>query len=606
MIAFPVSSGKQNSAYRAEPLYLFFSIKIIDMVQNRWILKRIKDEFPVQVLADSLNIPEILARLLVLRNIYTFNDARQFFRPSLDYLHDPFLMDQMDSATSRVIEALTENQKICIYGDYDVDGTCATALLYMFLKELDANVEFYIPKRLEEGYGLSASAIDVVKSKGTSLMITVDCGITAIEETDYANSLGLDVIICDHHQPKEELPRAVAVLDPLKPSCNYPFKYLSGAGVAFKLAQGLCDRIGKRDLPLKYLDLVSLAGAADIVPLIDENRVLVNEGLNQINSNPRPAIEALIEISRLQPGQLNSIQVVFTIAPRINAVGRLGDAERAVNLLITNNKDEAVKLAQILESENHERRKIDVDTFDAACEMVKDTVDLENELAIILHNEGWHPGVIGIVASRLVEKFYRPTVLLSTIDGIAKGSARSIPNFNIYEALQKCEDLLLHFGGHQAAAGLAMEIVNIDLFRKRFNEAVRESISEEDLYPEVAIDAKLKFSDITPKFLRILDQFAPFGPGNMKPVFLSEDVSVTNTPRIVGTNHLLLSVKQKDSNKIFDCIGFNLGEFYQPILQNNTEIDVVFSIDKTIRDGRIFPQFKLKDIKLKATNKEIA
>lgn len=584
---------------------MFFSIKIIAMVQNRWILKTVKDEFPVQVLADSLNISEILARLLVLRNISTFNDARQFFRPSLEYLHDPFLMDQMDQATGRVIEALAENQKICIYGDYDVDGTCATALLYMFLKELDANVDFYIPRRLEEGYGLSASAIDVVKSKGTSLMITVDCGITAIEETDYANSLGMDVIICDHHQPKEELPRAVAVLDPLKPGCNYPFKYLSGAGVAFKLAQGVCERIGKRELPLKYLDLVSLAGAADIVPLVDENRILVNEGLNQINSNPRPAIEALIEISKLQPGQLNSVQVVFTIAPRINAVGRLGDAERAVNLLITNSKSAAVEMAQILESENYERRKIDVDTFDAACEIVDNTVDLENELVIVLHNDGWHPGVIGIVASRLVEKYYRPAVLLSTIEGVAKGSARSIPNFNIYEALQKCEDLLLHFGGHQAAAGLAMEIDKVDEFRRRFNEVVKESISEEDLYPEVTVDSKLKFSEITPKFLRILDQFAPFGPGNMKPVFLAEDVMVTNTPRIVGTNHLLLTVKQKGTNKTFDCIGFNLGNYCEPILQNNSEIDIVFSIDKSLRDGRIFPQFKLKDIKLKAINKEV-
>ena len=284
-------------------------------------------------------------------------------------------------------------------------------------------------------------------------MITVDCGITAIEETKYANSLGIDVIICDHHQPKEELPDAVAVFDPLKPGCNYPFKYLSGAGVAFKLAQGVCERIGKRDLPLKYLDLVALAGAADIVPLTDENRVLVNEGLNQINSNPRSAIKALIERSGLYPGQLNSGQVVFTIAPRINAVGRLGDAERAVNLLITNSEKEAVELAEILESENYERRKIDVDTFDEACEQVEDKIDLENELAIVLHNDNWHPGVIGIVASRLVEKYYRPTVLLATIDGVAKGSARSISNFNIYEALQKCEEHLIHFGGHQAAAG---------------------------------------------------------------------------------------------------------------------------------------------------------
>ncbi|MCW8961556.1 MAG: single-stranded-DNA-specific exonuclease RecJ [Ignavibacteriaceae bacterium] len=466
------------------------------MGRKRWKIKDVSDELSVQRLADSLNISPILARLLVLRNIMTFNEARQFFRPSLDSLHDPFLMDQMEAATTRVITALTENQKICIYGDYDVDGTCATALLYMSLKELYASVAFYIPRRLEEGYGLSTSAMDAVKEMGTDLMIAVDCGITAIEETNYAKELGMDVIICDHHQPKEELPDAFAVLDPLKPACNYPFKYLSGAGVAFKLAQGLCERIGKRGLPLKYLDLVALAGAADIVPIIDENRILVNEGLNQVNMNPRPGIEALIELSRLKPGQLTSGQIVFTIAPRINAVGRLGDAERAVNLLIANNKKDALELAEVLETENYERRKIDVDTFEAAKEIVNSQFDLDDELAIVLHNENWHPGVIGIVASRLVEKYYRPSVLLTTIDGVAKGSARSINGFNIYEALQKCENLLLHFGGHQAAAGLALEVDKIDEFRTKFNEILKSSISSDDLLQEISIDSKIKFSEI--------------------------------------------------------------------------------------------------------------
>ncbi len=575
------------------------------MLTKRWTIKNVEDEYSVKSLADSLNISDILASLLVERNVKNFSEAKKFFRPSLDSLHDPFLMHNMEEATSRLIEALTENQKICIYGDYDVDGTCATAVLYLFLKELDANVEYYIPKRLEEGYGLSTASVDQVKEKGTSLLITVDCGITAIEETDYANQLGMDVIICDHHQPKEELPKALAVLDPLKPNCNYPFKYLSGAGVAFKLAQGACERIGKRDLPLKYIDLVALAGAADIVPLIDENRLLVAEGLNMINNNPRPAMEALIEVSHLKPGELNSGQIVFTIAPRINAVGRLGDAERAVELLICEDKSEAHKLARILETENHERRKIDVDTFDSAIEMVENYLDKKNDLSIVLHYEDWHPGVIGIVASRLVEKYYRPTVLLTTIDGVAKGSARSISNFNIYEALEKCEDLLLHFGGHQAAAGVAVEVDKLDEFKERFNNVVRQSVTQEDLLPEIKIDAKLKFSEITPKFLKILDQFSPFGPGNMRPVFLSENVHISNLPRIVGTNHLLLSLKQEGSERIFDCIGFNMGEFCNPIINNNSKIDVVFTIDKTIRDGRVFPQFRLKDIKLLENIEEI-
>jgi single-stranded-DNA-specific exonuclease len=569
------------------------------MGRKHWKIKDVSDELSVQRLTDSLNISPILARLLVLRNIKTFNQAKQFFRPSIESLYDPFLMDQMESATTRVITALTENQKICIYGDYDVDGTCATALLYMFLKELDANVEFYIPRRLEEGYGISTAAIDIVHAKGTKLMIAVDCGITAITETDYANKLGIDVIICDHHQPKEDIPKAFAVLDPLKPGCNYPFKYLSGAGVAFKLAQGLCERIGKRGLPLKYLDLVALAGAADIVPLIDENRILVNEGLNQVNLNPRPGIEALIEMGRLQTGQLTSGQIVFTLAPRINAVGRLGDAERAVNLLISTNKKDALKLAEVLETENYERRKIDVDTFEAAKEIVDSQIDLDEELAIVLHNEHWHPGVIGIVASRLVEKYYRPSVLLTTIDGIAKGSARSINGFNIYEALQKCDDLLLHFGGHQAAAGLALDVEKIDEFRIRLNEVLKSSITSEDLSEEITIDSKIRFSEITPKFLRILDQFSPFGPRNLRPVFLSESVHIANVPRIVGNNHLVASFKQSGTDKVFDSIGFNMGEHFDMLKQNNSELDIIFSIDKTIRDSRIFPQLKLKDIKAK-------
>ncbi len=569
------------------------------MIKKRWKIRDIDDDYAVKSLADSLNISEILARLLVVRNIKNFSQARFFFRPTLDALYDPFLMNGMEAATYRLIKALTENQLICIYGDYDVDGTCSTALMYLFLKELGANVEFYIPKRLTEGYGVSKNGIDYIKSRGTSLMITVDCGITAVEETSYAKELNIDMIICDHHQPKEILPDAYAVLDPLKPGCEYPFKYLSGAGVAFKLAQGVAERIGKRELPLKYLDLVALAGAADIVPLVDENRLLVKEGLLQINNNPRPGIAALIETSNMEPGNLTSGQIVFTIAPRINAVGRLGDAQRAVELLITSDKEDALQLAQVLESENYQRRKIDEDTFVNALELVETSLDLESEIPIILHQEKWHPGVIGIVASRLVEKYYRPTIMLTTIDGVAKGSARSISNFNIYEALKKCEDLLIHFGGHQAAAGLAVEIDKISDFKMKFNQVVKELIDEDDLSPEIVIDSKLRFSEITPKFLRIIDQFSPFGPGNMRPTFLSENVVVSGTPRIVGSNHLVVSLKQNGSEKVFDCIGFNMGNYCDLIGTNGCLLDVVFSIDKTTRDGRTFPQFRFKDIKVK-------
>ncbi len=572
------------------------------MLQKRWKIRDVEEENSIKSLAESLNISDVLAKLLFLRGIKTFSQAKNFFRPSLYSLHDPFLMNGMEAATKRVIHAITENQPICIYGDYDVDGTCSTALLYMFLKELGANVEFYIPKRLTEGYGLSKEGIDGIRSlKDTSLLITVDCGITAIEETEYANSLGMDVIICDHHQPKDELPKAHAVLDPLKPGCDYPFNYLSGAGVAFKLAQGISEKIGKREMPFKYLDLVALAGAADIVPLIDENRILVKEGLDRINTNPRPGILALIESSSLHPGNLNSGQVVFTIAPRINAVGRLGDAKRAVELLITDSVDEAKTLAKVLETENYERRKIDVDTFDDALQLVESSIDLDNELAIVLHQEEWHPGVIGIVASRLVEKYYRPTIMLTTIDGIAKGSARSISNFNIYEALQKCEDMLIHFGGHQAAAGLAVELDKLKEFKDKFNKIVKESIREEDLFPEVLIDAKIKLSEITPKFLRILDQFAPFGPENMRPVFLSEGVEIYNNPRLVGNNHLVACFRQNGNDKIFDSIGFNMHEYLDLVLDKKNKVDIVYSIDKTVRDGRSYPQLRLKDLRPAST-----
>jgi single-stranded-DNA-specific exonuclease len=569
------------------------------MLEKRWNTKVVTDALAVETLADSLNISETLARLLVQRSIKSFSDAKHFFRPSLDDLHEPFLLDGMETATQRLIEALTENQLITIYGDYDVDGTCATAILYLFLKSLDANVGFLIPKRLTEGYGISVQGIDSIKQRGTSLMISVDCGITAIEETEYANRLGMDVIICDHHQPKDQLPNALAVLDPLKPGCKYPFKYLSGAGVAFKLAQGLAERIGKREKPLEYLDLVALASAADIVSLTDENRIIVSEGLKQINESPRPALKALIEASHLSPGNLSSGQIVFTIAPRINAVGRLGDAERAVELLISGDVQSAKKLASVLESENHERRKIDVDTFDEAIEIVENSFDFENDKAIILHREDWHPGVIGIVASRLVEKYYRPTIMLTTIDGVAKGSARSIANFDIYDALNKCEEHLIQFGGHKAAAGLSIDLENLDEFRKMFNGIAGSCIKNDELLPEVLIDSPLRFSEITPKFLKILDQFAPFGPGNMRPVFISENVKVSNNVRRVGNNqnHLVCCVKQEGCEKVFDCIGFNMGEYYDILINSDSNLNIVYTIDKTVKDERAYPQFRLKDIK---------
>jgi len=569
------------------------------MIEKRWTLKEQPDKKQVLALADSLNISPILASLLIQRNVTNFFEAKKYFRPSLENLYDPFLMDDMAKASKRVIKAITENQKICVYGDYDVDGTCAASLMYMFLKGLDANVEVYIPNRLTEGYGLSLESIDELYNRATDLIITVDCGITAVEEVAHANKLGMDVIICDHHQPKEKLPEAYAILDPIKPGDNYPFKYLSGAGVAFKLARAVADTFGHKDMVLQYLDLVALAGAADIVPLIDENRILVRKGIEQINTNPRPGILALMKSAKMAPGNLNSGQIIFTIAPRINAVGRLGDAQKAVRLFTTDDMFEAEKIAAELETDNYQRRQIDEVTFSHALELVEETTDLDNDLAIVLHYDDWHPGVIGIVASRLVEKYYRPSIMLTTIDGVAKGSARSIPGFNIYEALEETKDLLLQFGGHEAAAGLALEVEKIPEFRRRLNEVLKTRLKSEEIIPEISIDAKIHLTEISPKFLRILEQFAPFGPSNMRPVFLAENVRVAAPPRIVGKDHLVTGFSQNGTDKMFDAIGFKLGSFAERIEKNGNLVDIVFTIDKITRNGRTYPQLRLKDLRIK-------
>ena len=577
------------------------------MIKRRWTFRESVDEFTIKSLADTLNISPVLASLLIYRRVTNYNTAKTYFRPSLNDLNDPFLMNGMEEASLRVIQAITGNELIYIYGDYDVDGTCSSALMYLFLRELGANAEIYIPHRLHEGYGISKTGIDFIKEKGASLIISVDCGITAVEECGLAKSYGMDMIISDHHQPGSSIPEAYSVLDPLKPDCDYPFKYLSGAGVAFKLAQAVSDRIGKRDLPLQYLDLVSIAGAADIVPLEGENRILVKKGLELINTNPRPGIAALLKVAGMEPGQITAGNIVFTVAPRINAVGRMGDANRAVELFVTKDPLEARKLAQVLEAENIQRRKIDELTFSHAVDMVESSMQFgDDDMAIILHEENWHPGVIGIVASRLVEKYYRPAIMLTTVDGVAKGSARSITGFNIYEALKKCEASLIQFGGHEAAAGLALDINNFSEFKEKFNEVVKNSVTAEDICPEILIDTAICLSDISPKFIRILDQFSPFGPSNTRPVFMAENVQFVYKPRVVGSNHIIASIKQENCDRVFDSIGFNLGNFATLIDKDKNLMDIVFTIEKVSREGRTFPQLRIKDIKIKEIeNKKI-
>ena len=553
-------------------------------------------------LSQELSISPLLTKILVSRGIDTFEKARAFFRPSMEDLHDPFVMSHMDAAVQRITQAIVKNEHIVVFGDYDVDGTDSTAMLWKFLKDVGANVDYFIPDRVKDGYGISTAGIDHVREVGATLLIAVDCGITAIQQVEQARTNGIDVIICDHHEPGNEVPNAVAVLDALQPSCPYPFKYLCGCGVAFKLIQALTtsehirSKLGD-DGPkrlLDYLQYVTLATTADIVPLVDENRIMVKLVLELINSIPVPGIRALIETSGLSLGRISSGQIVFVLAPRINAVGRLGDANRAVEMLASDSYDRAVQIARVMENENFQRRKIDEETFLQAQEIVEKFLEADNESALVLHQEAWHPGVIGIVASRLVERYYRPTIMMTTVDGVAKGSAHSISGFNIHDALKRCEDKLIQFGGHKYAAGLTVELDKVDEFRDAFKQVAAELLTEDLLIPEIKIDAEVQLSDLTPKFIRVLSQFAPFGPENMRPVFAVRGVEVLGQPRIVGKNHLRFKVRS--NTHVVDAIGFNLGHLISRV-KNGSKVDVAFSLDEGEFAGETVPQLKIRDVK---------
>jgi len=553
-------------------------------------------------LSQELSISPLLTKILVSRGIDTFEKARAFFRPSMEDLHDPFVMSHMDAAVQRITQAIVKNEHIVVFGDYDVDGTDSTAMLWKFLKDVGANVDYFIPDRVKDGYGISTAGIDHVREVGATLLIAVDCGITAIQQVEQARTNGIDVIICDHHEPGNEVPNAVAVLDALQQSCPYPFKYLCGCGVAFKLIQALTtsepirSKLGD-DGPkrlLDYLQYVTLATTADIVPLVNENRIMVKLGLELINSIPVPGIRALIETSGLSLGRISSGQIVFVLAPRINAVGRLGDANRAVEMLASDSYDRAVQIARVMENENFQRRKIDEETFLQAQEIVEKFLEADNDSALVLHQEAWHPGVIGIVASRLVERYYRPTIMMTTVDGVAKGSARSISGFNIHDALKRCEDKLIQFGGHKYAAGLTVELDKVDEFRDAFKQVAAELLTEDLLIPEIKIDAEVQLSDLTPKFIRVLSQFAPFGPDNMRPVFAARGVEVLGQPRIVGKNHLRFKVRS--NTHVVDAIGFNLGHLLSRV-KSGSKVDVAFSLDEGEFAGETVPQLKIRDVK---------
>jgi single-stranded-DNA-specific exonuclease len=566
-------------------------------MEYKWVLDYDYDEDTVAKIAKELAVPPVMAHVLLNRNIDSFEKARVFFRPDLENLHDPYLMKDMDKAVDRLHHALSRGEKILIYGDYDVDGVCGASLLYLVLSRMvGSKVAYYIPDRMTEGYGLSDVSIREAAENGFSLIVTVDCGITANEEIRLANELGMDTIVCDHHQPADELPPARALCDPKRPDCEYPFKELAGVGVGFKLLQGLYQAL---NLPISelddYLDLVAIGSAADIVPLIDENRILVHHGLDKINYNARYGVRALLESSGLSGKEITVGLIVFVFAPRINAVGRLGDARRAVQLLTAQNLQKARMLARELEKENRLRRDIDETTFKEALEIVETKLDPHNDYAFVVYKKDWHPGVIGIVASRLVEKFYRPTIMITIVDGIGKGSARSIANFNIYEAIRDCSHLLSGFGGHKYAAGLTIDEDKIPAFVECFKQTAAQKLSPEDLVSCLRIDAEINFRDFTPRFVRLLKLIGPFGPMNMRPVFMSRNLQVCGTPTIVGSNHLRLRVEQ--DGKIFDAIGFNMGEYLDTVELNHGIIDCVFIVEENVWNGKTSIQLRLKDLK---------
>lgn len=527
---------------------------------------------------DALSVDETIAKLLSLRGIKSFEEAKSFFRPNLDMLHDPFLMKGMDLAVERIVKAISNNEKVLIFGDYDVDGTTSVALVYSFFRKYITEMRYYIPDRYAEGYGISFKSIDYAAENNYSLIIALDCGIKANDKIDYANSKNVDFIICDHHLPGDEIPKAIAVLDPKQNDCPYPYKELAGCGIGFKLAQAFCIQNGIDEQEVfNYLDLVVTSIAADIVPITGENRVLAYYGLKQLNANPSPGLKALLALNKQQDKELDINTLVFTIAPRINAAGRIEHGSKAVELLISN-IDEATEFSKKINETNSQRRDIDISITDEAFE----TMDLDPitpfKKSTVLFNPSWHKGVVGIVASRMIERYYKPTIILTESNGMATGSARSVKDFDVYTAIEKCSHLLEQFGGHKFAAGLSLKTENVKAFADAFENEVSRTIKPEMLIPAVEIDLEIALDDINDKLIRILNQFAPHGPHNMTPVFMSRGVLDTGFAKVVGTNHLKLEVYQPNTQLTkIEAIAFNKGD-YLNFFKRNIPVDIVYKI----------------------------
>ncbi len=566
-------------------------------MDKRWKIAEV-DENKVASLHQSLSINKSLCKILVQRGMDTFEKAKDFFRPQLSQLHDPFLMKDMDKAVERILTAINNGQKILVFGDYDVDGTTSVATMYRFLKKIyqkEENLHFYIPHRYREGYGVSKQGIDFAYENGFELIISLDCGIKSVELIGYACTLGLDFIVCDHHLPDAILPPAVAILNPKQKDCPYPYKELCGCGVGFKLITALSQRLGlPEDEYLCYLDLVVTAIGADIVPITGENRILAFYGLKRLNTSPCAGIKALIQLSGIQK-EFSINNVVFTIAPRVNAAGRMDDASKAVKMFIEDDFVKAMEYAEMLHSDNTDRKDADTTITEEAYSMIANDVEMLARKSTVVFQSHWHKGVVGIVASRLIEKFYRPTVVLTGNGNVIGGSARSVPGFNLYEAIHSCREHLIGYGGHFAAAGMTMHLENVSAFSKKFEQIVSSSIDPFLLIPELCIDTEITFADINKGFFNIITQMEPYGPENMRPLFITRNVINTQWSKVVKEQHIRFVVRNQ--NITFTGIGFNLAEKYD-ILQSNKPFDMVYTIDENEWNGDISLQLKVIDIRL--------
>jgi single-stranded-DNA-specific exonuclease len=568
-------------------------------MQKQWRAKPEPDKKTVEALAASINVNKVLSGILVQRGIDDFEKARNFFRPQYGHMHDPYLMKGMTKAVERIDEALAKNQKILIYGDYDVDGTTAVATVYDFFSKRFKEIEYYIPDRYTEGYGISFMAIDWASNNGYSLIIALDCGIKANDKVKYANKKGVEFIICDHHLPGDELPDAVAILNPKQADCPYPFKELSGCGIGLKLVQAYCI---KHEIDFKeveeYMDLSAISVASDLVPIMDENRVLAYQGLKKLKTNPNRGIKALLENYAPRP-EYSVNDIVFFIGPRINAAGRIADAKDSVRLMISDKDKDSQQIAEMINHHNNERRNFDSSITEEAFNMILGDKDFHNRKSTVLFHSEWHKGVIGIVASRLIEKYYRPTIVLTESNGMAAGSARSVEGFDLYHAIEECADLLEQYGGHTHAAGLTLRVENVPKFIEKFESIVVKNIETRSLTPEIEYDTEIPFRAITPKFFSVLKQFAPFGPGNMSPIFMTRNVWDVGDVTVVGNNHLRMSITHEEGGRIYKAIGFGLGEHYNKVAQG-ISFDICYYIEENFFNGHVNLQLNIKDILFKS------